>query len=146
MVWNMNLEEIIVEKVFKLKVKGVELPPLTRRELEKLRETIDKILSTEEVREPIFPSDIPKDLSLIAKAMLAVCRKYHRGYNNRADAGTIADEIAKDYPEIAKRYKSRARLVFATIFAAYNKRGGLVARDLLKMVIEDNRRKYWVES
>ena len=76
-----------------------------------------------------------------AKAMLAVCRKYHRGYNKRADVATIADEIAKEYPEIAKSYKDYARLVWATIFTADNGRGGgLVPKGLLRMVKEKGKR------
>ena len=134
-----------IKPVFKLKIKDVEVV-LTAEELEELKLKIEEILSAVKPRKLEFPPDIPEDLSLIAKAMLAVCRKYHRGYDRRADAATIADEIAREYPDIAKQYRDRARLVWATIFAADNGRGGgLVPRGLLKMVKEDGRRKYWVE-
>jgi len=134
-----------ITPVYKLKIKNVEVI-LTVKELEQLKAKIEEILSGVKLEEPKFPPDIPKDLSLIAKAMLAVCRKYHRGYDKRADASTIADEIAKEYPEVAKHYKDRARLVWATIFTANNgKGGGLVPKGLLKMVKENGKRKYWVE-
>jgi hypothetical protein len=92
------------------------------------------------------PPDIPKDLSPFAMAMLSVCIKYHKGQENKAYSNVIAQEIIKDYPEIAKFYNYQMnKISFATIFTADNgRRGGLVPRGLLKMDLdEDDRRRYW---
>ena len=56
----------------------------------------------------------------------------------------IAEEITMDYPEVAEFYKSKARISYATVFAADNGRGGgLVPAGLLKMRKEDSSRVYW---
>ena len=92
------------------------------------------------------PADVPKDLSPFAMAMLSVCIKYHKGEKDKAYSNVIAQEIIKDYPEIAKFYNYQMKKIsFATIFTADNGRGGgLVPRGLLKMdTDEEGRRRYW---
>lgn len=90
------------------------------------------------------PPSVPRDLSPFAQVMLAVCLKHHKGFDNRAKASEIAEEITMDYPEVAEFYKSKARISYATVFAADNGRGGgLVPAGLLKMRKEDSSRVYW---
>jgi len=150
-------QEMKVEPLYKITVKDKELI-LTRTELKQLRDEIDKIIAPitgEKETESEYwalqdkldvPKSVPRDLSPFAQAMLAVCIKHHKGYENRVDAGTIADEIMKEYPEVAKFYESKGRIVFATIFAADNGRGGgLVPAGLLKMTKEEGSRVYWVD-
>jgi len=63
---------------------------------------------------------------------------------NKAEASEIAEEIMEDYPEVADFYESKARISYATVFAADNgKGGGLVPAGLLKMKKEDGSRIYW---
>ena len=145
---------IDVETVYRLRVKDVELT-LTRPELLKLRDTIDKIISPKDLTDDNWealqenldvPSGVPKDISPFAMAMLAVCIKYHKGYKNRVHASEIVDEIVEDYPEVAEFYESKGRMSYATIFTADNGRGaGLVPAGLLKMKKENGSRLYWVE-
>ena len=90
------------------------------------------------------PPSVPRELSPFAQAMLAVCLRYHKGFDNRAKASEIAEEITMDYPEVAEFYESKARISYATVFAADNGRGGgLVPAGLLKMRKEDSSRVYW---
>lgn len=140
-----------VEPMYRLTVKDKELI-LTRAELQELKETIEKIAAPPAKEEGYWelqdkldvPPSVPRELSPFAQAMLAVCLKYHKGYANKAEASEIAEEIMEDYPEVANFYESKARISFATIFAADNGRGGgLVPAGLLKMKKEEGSRVYW---
>jgi len=130
------------ERTYKIHVGGVTVT-VTEGELVELYQKLRSILGSKVKRGELkltVPSGIPKDLSPIAQAMLAVCRKYHKGYQNKAYAGVIADEIAKEYPVVAALYENRRKLVYATIFPGKM----LVERGLLKMEKDkDGYRQYW---
>lgn len=146
---------IEVETVYKIKIKDKELM-LTKSELLALRNTINQLVPSEELTEEDYwalqktldvPVSVPRDLSPFAMTMLAVCQKYHKGYDKRAKAWEIVNEIADDYPELAEHYESKGRMSYATIFTADNGRGaGLVPSGLMKMKKTKNgSREYWVE-
>ena len=144
-------QKMKVEPIYKLTVKDKELI-LTRAELRELKEAIERIIVSPAKEEDYWdlqdkldvPSSVPRELSPFAQAMLAVCLKYHKGYANKAEASEIAEEIMEDYPEVADFYESKARISYATVFAADNgKGGGLVPAGLLKMKKEDGSRVYW---
>lgn len=145
-------QEMKVETMFKLTIKDAELI-LTRAELKELKEAIEEILAPSEHEEEDYwdlqdkldvPPEVPRSLSPFAQAMLAVCLKHHKGHENRARAGEIADEMMKEYPEVTEFYESKARVSFATIFTADNGKGaGLVPAGLLKMKKKNGSRFYW---
>lgn len=93
------------------------------------------------------PSGVPKDISPLGMALLAVCIKYYNKPTRKVHTKDITKQIIRDYPEVAKFYDfDTRRISYATIFTADNGRGGgLVPKGLLKMDKDsENNRRYWV--